>query len=166
MRGLKPKPITLTERQYGLLQQILRREKSTQQQIRRASVIVAAAEPSSNCDIAKRLDLTLQTVRRWRRRWLQVSQAMSTAEQNGDDKQLQQLLIEALSDKMRSGRPAEFSPEQICQIVAMGCEQPEGSDRPISHWSAREMADEAIKRGIVAKISPRSAARFFRRGGP
>jgi putative transposase len=166
MRGLKPKPIALTERQYGLLQQILRREKSNQQQIRRASVILAAAEPSSNCNIAKRLDLTLQTVRRWRRRWLQVNQAMRTAEQNGDDKQLQQLLLDALSDEMRSGRPAEFTPEQICQIVAMCCEQPEASDRPISHWSAREMADEAIKRGIVAKISPRSAARFFRRGRP
>ena len=164
MRGLKPRPITLTERQYGLLQQLLRREKSTQQQIRRARVILAAAEPSSNRDIAKRLSLTLQTVRRWRRRWLQVNPAMRTAEQNGDDKQLQQLLLDALSDERRSGRPAEFTPEQICQIVAMGCEQPEDSDRPISHWTAREMADEAIKRGIVAKISPRSAARFFRRG--
>ena len=75
MRGLKPRPITLTERQYGLLQQILRREKSSQQQIRRARVILAAAEPSSNRDIAKRLDLTLQTVRGWRRRWLQINQA-------------------------------------------------------------------------------------------
>jgi len=164
MPGFKPTRITLTERQDELLQQILRREKSSQQQIRRAKVILAAAEPSSNRDIAKRLHLTLQTVRRWRRRWLQFDQAMCTVEQNGDEKQLRQLLLVALSDQRRSGRPADFTPEQICQIVAMGCEQPESSDRPISHWTAREIADEAIKRGIVPQISPRSAARFFRRG--
>jgi putative transposase len=164
MPGFKPEKITLTERQYELLQHILRREKSSQQQIRPAKVILASAEPSSNRDIAKRLHLTLQTVRRWRRRWLQLNQAMCTAEQNGDEKQLRQLLLDALSDQRRSGRPAEFTPEQICQIVAMGCEQSEGSDRPISHWTAREIADEAVKRGIVPQISPRSAARFFRRG--
>jgi putative transposase len=164
MPGCKPNEVTLTEHQYELLQQILRREKSSQQQIRRANVILAAAEASSNRAIAKRLHLTLQTVRRWRRRWLQFSQAMGTAEQNGDEKQLRQLLFDAISDQRRSGRPHEFTPEQICQIVAMGCEQPEGSDRPISHWTAREIADEAIKRGIVPQISPRSAARFFRRG--
>jgi hypothetical protein len=48
----------------------------------------------------------------------------------------------------------------------MACEEPEDSQRPISHWTAREVADEAIKRGIVDNISPRSAGRFFKRGRP
>jgi transposase len=166
MPKLKPKAIVLTDRQRALLEQILRREKSTQQQVRRTHVILAAAEQSTNRHIAKRLHLTLKTVRLWRRRWLQVSPAMHTAEENGDHKQLEQLILDALTDEARSGRPAEFTPEEICHIVAMACEQPEDSDRPISHWTAKELADEAIKRGIVTNISPRSAGRFFKRGRP
>jgi len=166
MPGLKPKAIVLTDRQRALLEQILRREKSTQQQMRRTHVILAAAEHSTNRHIAKQLHLTLKTVRLWRRRWLQVSPAMHTAEKNGDYKQVEQLIFDALTDEARSGRPAEFTPEQICQIVAMACEKPEDSDRPISHWTTRELADEAIKRGIVTDISPRSAGRFFKRGRP
>lgn len=166
MPRLKPIPIVLTDWQRAFLVQILRREKSTQQQVRRARVILAAAEQVPNRHIAKQLDLTVKTVRLWRRRWLKVDPAMQTADKNGDRKQLEQLILEALTDEARSGRPAEFTPEQICQIVAMGCEHPEDSDRPISHWTARELADEAIKRGIVADISPRSAGRFFKRGRP
>ncbi len=38
-------------------------------------------------------------------------------------------------------------------IIAIACEDPEKSERPISHWSAQEIADEAIKRNIVLQIS-------------
>jgi len=166
MCRLKAKPIALTQRQRDFLNRVLRREKSTQQQVRRINVILLSGARSSNRGIAKRLHLTLQTVRRWRERWRQADPGMRTAEENGDYKQLEQLIIEAICDEDRSGRPAVFTPEQICQIVAIGCEKPEDSDRPISHWTARELADEAIKRGIVAVISPRSAGRFLKRCRP
>jgi hypothetical protein len=32
----------------------------------------------------------------------------------------------------------------------------------VSHWTPTELAAEAIKRGIVEKISPRSVGRFLR----
>lgn len=163
MPGPKPVPIVLSEKQRDFLNRAVRREKSTQQQVRRCSVVLLAADGSDNCSIATRLNLTLQTVRRWRLRWQQVKPAMLTAEENGDDKQLQQLIVEALSDEKRSGRPATFTPEQICQIVAMACEKPEDSQRPISHWTPREVAQELIKRGIVTSISPRTVGRFFKR---
>jgi transposase len=91
---------------------------------------------------------------------------MRTAENNGDHKQLEQLVFDALCDDERSGRPAEFAPEHICQIIAIACEKPQDSQRPISHWTGRELADEAIKRGIVPNISPRSAGRFLKRSRP
>jgi putative transposase len=158
---LKAKPIVLTERQRDFLKQVLRREKSTQQQVRRINVILLSNQQSTNRSIATRLHLTLQTVRRWRKRWKPVDRAMHTAEGNGYYKQVEHLVLEALCDEERSGRPAEFTPEQICQVVAIGCEKPDHSDRPISHWTAGELAGEAIKRGIVADISPRSEGRFF-----
>jgi putative transposase len=46
----------------------------------------------------------------------------------------------------------------------MGCEIPADADRPISHWTPREMAAEAQKRGIVDRISRRHVARLLKRG--
>lgn len=163
MPGPKAIPIVLSDKQRDFLNRAVRREKSTQQQVRRCSVVLLAGDGCDNCAIARQLNLTLQTVRRWRLRWLQVRPAMLTAEQNGDDKQLEQLIVEALSDEERSGRPAIFTPEQICQIIALACENPEDSQRPISHWTPKEVADEVIKRGIADSISLRTVERFFKR---
>ncbi|MFH1086788.1 MAG: helix-turn-helix domain-containing protein [Chloroflexota bacterium] len=71
---------------------------------------------------------------------------------------------ERLSDVPRPGRPREITDEQVCQIVALACEVPERAGRPISQWSGREIADEIKQRGILAKISPRHAARLLKRG--
>ena len=54
--------------------------------------------------------------------------------------------------------------EQITLIVALACELPASSGRPISHWTPRELTQEAVKRGIVEQISPRSVGRFLKRG--
>src|SRR5262249_5164213 len=79
---------------------------------------------------------------------------------------LLELIERILGDAPRSGKPATFGPEQIVQIVAVACEPPEKSGRPISHWSSAELADEVKKRQIVKDISPRSVGRFLKSGGP
>jgi putative transposase len=61
---------------------------------------------------------------------------------------------ERLADASRPGAVPRLSAEQVCQIVALACEQPSGSGRPISHWSDRELADEIVRRGITDRISP------------
>ena len=50
----------------------------------------------------------------------------------------------------------------IVQIVSIACEEPSESGRPISHWSRRELKAEAVKRGIVDNISPRTVGRFLK----
>ena len=47
-------------------------------------------------------------------------------------------------------------------IVSIACEEPSESGRPISHWSRRELKAEAVKRGIVDNISPRTVGRFLK----
>ena len=64
----------------------------------------------------------------------------------------------------RSGTPATFTAEQIVQRVAVACEDPADSGRPLSHWTPREVADEVRKRGIVETISTRSVGRFLKSG--
>jgi hypothetical protein len=50
-------------------------------------------------------------------------------------------IAQRLADAPRPGAPATFTPEQICAIVALACEQPAAeSDLPLSHWSRSELA--------------------------
>ena len=71
--------------------------------------------------------------------------------------------IEAvLSDEPRPGAPGTFTPEQVTQILAVACEPPAKSGRPITHGTAHELADEVVKRGIVASISPSQVGRYLR----
>jgi hypothetical protein len=87
----------------------------------------------------------------WRERWIGL-QAVSL-----DDLSVS----ERLADAPRSGRHSQITAEQTCQMVAMACEQPK--DRAISQWTGREIADEVMRRGIVAQISPRHAARLLKK---
>jgi len=99
--------------------------------------------------VARRLGTTRTTVRRWRRHWLKRHGCT---------------VAERLQDAPRPGAPATFHAEQWCQIIALACEPPEASERPISHWTPRALADEARKRGIVATISERHVGRFLKSG--
>ena len=104
-------------------------------------------------------------VRCWRERWCMHHNALLAAELEGDDHALEEVIVGILADEPRSGTPATFKPEQICQIMALACEPPAACGRPISHWTARELADEAVQRGIVASISASSVDRFLKSGG-
>ena len=103
-------------------------------------------------------------MRLWRKRWESAAERLMAAEAKAlDDKQLTQLITAVLQDSERSGTPVTFSIEQVVQIVALACEKPEKSGRPVSHWTPIELASEAVKRGIVKEISPRSVGRFLKR---
>lgn len=151
----------MTETQRAALEQITRRDKSPQALVTRARLIVLAAEGARNQPIADELGLHVQTVSYWRGRWLEAAEGLARAET--DEKLFWKLLHQALSDRQRSGAPITFTAEQVCQIVALSCEPPEDSGRPVTHWTPKELAQETIKRGIVAKISPRSVGRFLKR---
>src|SRR5262249_61234199 len=80
------------------------------------------------------------------------------------NKPLCPILVEPLTDPPPPRTPATFTAEQIVQIVAVACEDPAASGRPVSHWTPREVAAEVRKRGIVATISTRSVGRFLKSG--
>src|SRR5205823_14411299 len=102
----------------------------------------------------------------WRRRWLALAPKLEQIEADGGhDKVLTTMIVEALTDHPRSGTPATFTAEQIVQMVAVACEDPADSGRPISHWTPREVADEVRKRVIVEAISTLTVGRFLKSGG-
>jgi putative transposase len=156
-----PLPPTLR----ALLQRLCQRQTASQRLVRRAQLLLALADTPSVARVARQLCLTRTTVRLWRDRWLQAVSTFQQAEQDGAaEAQLLAWLEACLDDAPRPGAPATFTPEQIVQIVALACEPPEQSGRPISHWTARELADEAQQRLIVPRISPRSVGLFLKGG--
>ena len=158
---LSAQRVEVTARQRHLLRKLIRTGKTPQRLVERAQIVLGAAEDRSNEQLVRDLDVTRPTIRKWRRRWVQASPSLCAAEAEEDDRAMQTRLVEVLSDAPRSGRPPEFDPEQILQIIALACEDPQDSGLPASHWTAAELAGEAITRGIVKDISRRSVARFL-----
>jgi putative transposase len=165
MGGPAPATINLSTRQRALLEQLRQRQTAPQRLIRRVLILLRLAVNPCLQTTARDLGLNRISVRLWRDRWLDAADVMAQAEKgNLSDPQFLGLIQEILNDAPRPGGPATFTPEQIVQIVAVACEPPEKSGRPISHWTHRELADEVKKRQIVKDIAPRSVGRFLRTG--
>jgi len=119
----------------------------------RAHVVLMAATGSTNRQIAHALGITDKTVRKWRSRWNESFEALVALESKRKAAAFGRDLEEVLSDAPRSGAPPTFSAETVCQIIALACEDPALSGRPITTWTGRELADECIKRKLVPSIS-------------
>jgi len=154
MRGPKPPPIALADTERRELVRLARRHSTPQQLALRAQIVLAAADGANNCQIARQFDVSLDMVRRWRARWL-ACQAASVEDLP---------LADRLTDAPRPGTPVRITDEQVAKIVALACKPPADSQRPISQWTGRELADAIKQRGIIDQISPRHAARLLKRG--
>ena len=154
MPGPRPPSVELTDAERRELEGLARRHTTGQQLAVRARIVLLAAEGLNNSEIARQLTLEPDTVRLWRQRWLRRT-GVAVADVP---------VAARLADAPRSGTPARIGPEQVARIVALACEAPGASGRPISQWSTTELAAEIMRRGIVATISPRHAARLLKRG--
>jgi putative transposase len=145
-----------------VLQRLARKKTGQHQLVERCNIVLLSADGEQNIVQGKRLNMTDQRVRRWRLRWAVAEVALAQAESQGvsaDD--LENLIVELLTDHPRPGAPSTFSAVQLTAIMALACEPPQDSGLPVSHWTSTELAQEAIKRGIVEKISPRHVSRFL-----
>jgi putative transposase len=156
MPGPKPPEIVLSDAERTELERLRRAHTTGQQLAVRARIVLLGAEGLSTSQVARTLGVDVGTARQWRARWRQ-SQGVPPEELG---------VAARLADAPKPGAPARITPEQLCRIIALGCEQPAGSDRPISQWSARELADEITRRGITERISPRHAGRLLKSGRP
>ncbi len=150
MPRLSAEPLVTTTPQERVLTRLVRAHTTPQKLAERAQMILLAAAGTGVRESARQLGVWPKTVRHWLARWRSAAEAVPVAER--------------LADAPRPGAPAIFTPEQICAIVALACEQPAAkSDLPLSHWSRSELARCAVERGIVERISNSSVGRFFKR---
>ncbi|MGH9807270.1 MAG: helix-turn-helix domain-containing protein [Terriglobia bacterium] len=146
----KAPPLQLSLAHERELNELVRAHSTPQQLAERAHIILLAANGLGIAETARQLGIWRKTAGHWRRRWRDAPPSAGVAAR--------------LSDAPRCGAPATFTPEVICRIMALACEDPETLDVPISHWSQSELARQAVARGIVKSISHGSVGRFLKRG--
>ena len=154
--------VTVSAQQRSVLERLVRSRTVAQHVGERCRIVLVSAAGATNIEQAEEIGVDRQRVRRWRVRWASAEAALACAEAAGaSEADLEAKILGVLSDEHRSGAPPKFRPEQVVAIVALACEPPADSQRPISHWTPPELALEAIKRGIVESISPRQVDRFL-----
>ncbi len=148
MARLTPKSLTLSQCDREELEKLLNRRSTPQQIAVRGKIILLADQGKNNREIGRELNVSRFMARRWRNRWLELSECSMP-------------ISEKLKDKERSGTPAKFSMKQVIELFALACSEPEDYGRPISDWTSRELAEEMIKQSIVESISPRQVGRLL-----
>jgi len=154
--------VMITERQQDVLESIRVSRTTPVRLIERARIILLAFEKKQSEQISTLVGLNPDQVGMWRRRWRDEFDRLVLIECQEAPGSLRKAIESVLADAHRSGRKPRISSEQQARIVAIACEQPEESDRPISAWTHREIADEAMKREIVDQVSPRRVGHFLK----
>ncbi len=156
----RPAPlINLTPEQRTVLEGLARRREIAHSLVQRAQIVLRAADGEPSKPIAYALGLNEEAVGQWRRRWADAQDRLAALAGS----RLFAAIKAVLSDRPRSGAPGDFTPEQICQIIALACETP---PPPLTHWTRHDRVRETIARGIAPTMSASTIGRFLKSGRP
>ena len=156
MPGRKAALVVADQALQDKLVRLIHQSSAQQRLVFRARIVLEAMQGHSNTQIAAQLNVNLSSVSKWRGRWADTQTLPLT----------EMPLENRLHDAPRPGKPAQIGPEALCQIMAIACQPPEQCGRPITQWTARELADEALAQAIVPTISPRHVGRFLKASRP
>lgn len=157
----KARKVVISERQQEILREIKNARTASVREVQRATIILLAFAGSLNEEIAPHVRLERHQVGHWRAVWAKAFPRLILIECQESPAGLRKAIHTVLADAPRPGCPGKFTAEQLAMIIATACEPPEKSGRPINHWTARELADELIKRKIVDSISATHVGRIL-----
>jgi len=129
-------PLTLSSAERQTLEQLVRRRKTAQQLALRARIVLWAATGLSNTRVASRLGVCVQTVGKWRSRFLRDR-------------------LDGLYDEPRPGAPRRISDAQVEEVLVRTLET---TPPNATHWSSRSLA-------AATGLSPRSIVRIWQAFG-
>ena len=136
-------PVTLAAAERKTLKKRVRGAKTCWRDRLRAQIVLAAARGRDNAQIAARLAVAVDTVRKWRGRFAERG-------------------LPGLEDLPRSGRPRRISEADRAAVVALACQLPAATGVPLSRWTGPELAAELAAQDLVsAPISVTSLLRIL-----
>ena len=135
-------PVTLAAAERTTLKKRARGAKTAHRDRLRARIVLAAARGRDNARIAADLQITVDTVRKWRGRFAGRGLA-------------------GLADLPRSGRPRRISELTRAAVVALACQLPAATGVPLSRWTGPELLAELTQAAPDAKLSASSVLRIL-----
>jgi transposase len=154
--------VLISERQHKVLRKLSTATTLAQRRVQRSPIILLAFSGQANQDIAQQVGLGRCQVGLGRRRWQDAFSMLIRSECLAEPPALRQAIEDLLGDEPRRGCPGKFTAEQLTQRIALACEPPEKSGRPLTPWTGQELAEEAVVRGIVDCIAPSQVKRYLR----
>jgi transposase len=137
-----PYVVVLSDVDRRVLGQRVRRYTVSCAVVMRARIVLLAADGLANVTIAAWLDVDVDTVSKWRKRFATEG-------------------IDGLKDRKRSGRPRVFAAEVVAGVKAMACEPPSVRAVPLSRWSSAELAGQAVAEGLAVSVSAATVRRWL-----
>lgn len=129
--GRPTKPLMLEAAEKAKLELMARRPKSDQRTARRARIILDCASGMSNTAVAAKRAVTIQTVGKWRQRFLEGRLA-------------------ALGDAPRSGQPRKLTDAKVEAVITRTLET---RPKNATHWSTRTMAEASgLNQNAIVRI--------------
>ena len=124
--------IRVREKQLAVLEEFHRSRTQSRAVVQRAAIMVRGFQGLLNQQIAGEVKLNRPQVGVWRqRRWWEAWESLCVWKCQ-EPHRLREAILEVLSDAPRPGAPGTFTTEQVAAIVAVACESPKLSDRPIN----------------------------------
>ncbi len=128
---MKKEHVHLTEAHCAVLEALIRKGELKARAYRRALGLLELDRGKSFTEVAKTLQVSLESVSNWAREYREHG-------------------LRAIQDQPRSGRPMVIDGQQRAKIAALACsEPPEG----YAQWSLRLLADKAVELDYVEGIS-------------
>ncbi|WP_369779449.1 IS630 family transposase [Streptomyces sp. R33] len=116
--GPKIPPVVLSDPERAILQSWVRRRSSAQSLALRSRIVLESADGHAIAEVARRLGITTDTVRAWRRRFLERR-------------------LDGLCDEPRPGVPRKITDADVERVIVKTLEE---TPKDATHWSTRSMA--------------------------
>src|ERR1700751_5630140 len=127
---LRAVPVVLSARERTALSKRVRGAKTAHRDRLRALIVLAAARGRDNARIAADLQITVETVRKWR----------GPVAVRG---------LGGLADLPRPGRPRRIGELDRAAVVALACQLPAATGVPLSRWTGPELLAELTRSAPV-----------------
>jgi transposase len=139
---LRAVPVILSAGERTTLKKRVRGAKTAYRDRLRAQIVLAAAHGRENARIAADLQVTVDTVRKWRGRFAGRG-------------------LDGLTDLPRCGRPRRISELVRAAVVALACQLPAVTGVPLSRWTGPELLAEVTRAGAGGELSVSSVLRIL-----
>jgi transposase len=133
--------INRTEQERGSLLTLIQKGRTSARRVRRAQILLAAADGQSDATIARLLHSSVSTVERIRQRFVEAG------------------LEAALHEHPRPGARRKLAGQQAAFFIALACREPPTGR---TCWTMQLLADRLVELGMVEAISDETVRRVLK----